>query len=175
MEFKHKVMLYGADTSTNIVDVKGLSPSMIKPKVYKFINALTNISQDYYPESLGQIFVVRAPTIFAVVWRVIKPWLNERTQTKIDIHRDLGSDSVLAKVPRANLPAFIGGGCVCGGGGERGGCEKESWLERMYLDVCDLGWNEMARKWKNSLINGQISDPDPQLRELLRTPAFQVQ
>jgi hypothetical protein len=168
MEFKQRMMLYGADQSTNIVDVKGLSPTMIKPKVYKFINSLATISQDYYPESLGQIFVVRAPAIFAIVWKVIKPWLNERTQTKVDIHRDLGLQHVLAKVPSSNLPTFLGGSCTC----PTGGCEAASWMESMYLDVCDLGWSAMVKKWKELLTSGNIEDPDPQLRDLFRTLPF---
>jgi hypothetical protein len=166
MEFKQRVMLYGADQSTNILDVKGLSPTMVKPKVLKFINSLATISQDYYPESLGQIFIVRAPAIFAFVWKAIKPWLNEHTQNKVEIHSDLGLEHILKKVPNSNLPSFLGGACSC-----PGGCEA-SWMERMYLDVCELGWSEMAKKWKDLLTSGNLDDPDPQLRELLQTLPF---
>jgi len=142
---------------------------MIKPKVYKFVHSLATISQDYYPESLGQIFVVRVPAIFSIVWGVIKPWLNERTRTKVDIHRDLGLDSVLAKISSANLPTFLGGSCLCPGGG----CEDASWMENMYLDVCEFGWSEMVKKWKDALTSGNIDDPDPQLRDLFRTASFE--
>ena len=39
--------------------------------------------QNYYPERLGQCFLVNAPTVFKVAWAVVRPWLDKRTTNKV--------------------------------------------------------------------------------------------
>ena len=41
--------------------------------------------QSFYPEHLGQMFVVNAPYVFKGIWAVIKPWLEATTQRKIQV------------------------------------------------------------------------------------------
>lgn len=66
-------------------------------------------SQDYYCESLGQMFIINTPTIFRLVWAVVNPLLEERTRRKIVI---LGSDylpTITQLIPLENLPECLGG------------------------------------------------------------------
>lgn len=48
---------------------------------------MADLDSLHYPERLGQIFVVNAPYMLAVAWRVIRSWLDERTKQKIHILR----------------------------------------------------------------------------------------
>ena len=69
--------------------------------------------QAYYPERLGMLFVVNAPSFFTKVWSIVKKWLDKRMLGKVHI---LGADyeQVLLKyIDAENLPSFLGGKCVC--------------------------------------------------------------
>jgi hypothetical protein len=47
------------------------------------------IDQDYYPETLGEHFIINAPFIFTGIWALVKGWLDPVTAAKFHI---LGSD-----------------------------------------------------------------------------------
>lgn len=87
------------------------------------------ISQDYYPETMGQVAIINAPLTFTTMWSAIKPWLAKETVEKVDI---LGSDyhKALLKICDADaLPAELGGSCKCEG---EGGCARSNvgpWME----------------------------------------------
>ncbi|KZT40599.1 CRAL/TRIO domain-containing protein [Sistotremastrum suecicum HHB10207 ss-3] len=85
------------------------------------------LTQDYYPETMGQLLILNAPTSFTAIWSVIKTWIAKETADKIDI---LGSDYqeiLLKHVDADNLPSSLGGNCKC-----EGGCEWSNagpWLK----------------------------------------------
>jgi len=97
-----------------IVDLKGFSISQFG-QMKELAQKSFAVSQDYYPETMGCLRVINAPSAFGVVWKVVKHWLAKETQQKIDI---LGSDyeAVLLKdISPENLPPFLNGGkCTCG-------------------------------------------------------------
>ncbi|KIM89380.1 hypothetical protein PILCRDRAFT_813304, partial [Piloderma croceum F 1598] len=108
------------DQAFVIVDLKGFS-------LHQFwqVKALTRnsfqVSQDYFPETMGQLAIVNAPMSFTFIWSIIKPWLSKETADKVDI---LGSDYqevLLRLVDKENLPASLGGACKC-----KGGCKYSS-------------------------------------------------
>ena len=43
------------------------------------------LSQDNYPESLYQSYIINAPTIFTVIWSIIKLFLDVKTRNKVHI------------------------------------------------------------------------------------------
>ncbi|KAJ7069804.1 CRAL-TRIO domain-containing protein [Mycena amicta] len=85
------------------------------------------ISQDYFPETMGQVAIVNAPSSFAFIWSVMKPWLSKETAEKVDI---IGHDyhaRLLELVDADALPAVLGGECRC-----EEGCHLSSvgpWLD----------------------------------------------
>eukprot|EP00250_Pteridium_aquilinum_P011251 c19936_g2_i1 orf=233-1192(+) len=121
--------------SLTILDVKGVAMKAMNKQVRSFIQKITKIDQDYYPEYLGKMFIVNAPTAFKAVWAVIKPWLDKRTQKKIEVHGSNFTSKLLELVDAENLPEFLGGSCQC-----VEGCENSDagpWKEISYAECYD--------------------------------------
>jgi hypothetical protein len=104
------------EQSLTILDLGGSSMKLMKKSVYNFVKLASGIAQDYYPEILGKMFIVNSPTLFSMAWKVIKPWIDERTQKKITIEGSKFQKKLLELVDAQNLPDFLGGTCNCTGG-----------------------------------------------------------
>lgn len=78
------------------------------------------LTQDYYPETMGQLLVINAPSSFTVIWNVVKPWLAKETIAKIDILGSNYREVLLKYVDSENLPESLGGSCRCEA---LGGCD----------------------------------------------------
>ncbi|KAJ5888136.1 cytosolic factor phosphatidylinositol/phosphatidylcholine transfer protein [Penicillium taxi] len=105
------------ETCCTIMDLKGIKVMSI-PSAYSYLKQASAISQNYYPERLGKLYLINAPWGFSSAFSIIKSWLDPVTQEKIHV---LGSDyakTLLQQVPAENLPANLGGSCKC-----EGGCE----------------------------------------------------
>ncbi|CAA6663299.1 unnamed protein product [Spirodela intermedia] len=96
-----------ASTMT-IVDVKGVTSPIVLIR--------------HMIETLHQLFVVNAGSGFRVLWKVLNPFLDTRTFSKIQILGSQFKNKLLESVDRSNLPDFLGGDCTCA---EHGGCLKE--------------------------------------------------
>lgn len=102
-----------------IMDLSGLNRSHLDGKARAYFKLMVDLSQRNYPEMLGNLYVVNAPFVFNLGWKIVKPWLNPRTLDKIVI---LGSDyqNVLKEnIDEKYIPEFLGGSCKCE---ELGGC-----------------------------------------------------
>jgi hypothetical protein len=96
-----------------IVDVKKLTVKHLNKKFYNFVKMITSISQNYYPETLGQMFILNAGFLFKAAWTVCKAFLDKNMRKKVTT---LGSDykkQLLELVDEQNLPKFLGGSCKC--------------------------------------------------------------
>ncbi|GIL72327.1 hypothetical protein Vretimale_3992 [Volvox reticuliferus] len=96
-------------TKSVILDMKGVSMKTFGSAAQKILKTAITIDQDYYCETLGQMFIVNTPTVFRVIWAVVNPLLEERTRRKIVI---LGSDflpTITQLVPLERLPTCLGG------------------------------------------------------------------
>lgn len=73
--------------------------------------------QNFYPESLYKLFVVNTPAIISVAWRIISPWVDARTKSKIVFLKPGETAEELRKhIHEEALPADLGGTCACEGG-----------------------------------------------------------
>ncbi|VUC29833.1 unnamed protein product [Clonostachys rosea] len=106
------------ETSCSIMDLKGVTLTKV-PSVYSYVSQVTVISQNYYPERLGKLYLINAPWGFSTVWGIIKGWLDPVTVSKIHILGSGYKSEVLKQVPAENLPKEFGGSCQC-----EGGCEN---------------------------------------------------
>jgi len=100
------------ETCCTIMDLKGVGVTKVS-SVYGYVKQASAISQNYYPERLGKLYLINAPWGFASVFSVIKGFLDPVTVNKIHV---LGSGylpEVLGQVPKENLPKIFGGTCEC--------------------------------------------------------------
>ena len=73
----------------NILDMEGFALSMFMGDSKEYLSRVSKISQDYYPETMGKMFIINAPVMFTAAWSVVQGWLDERTVNKIAVY---GSD-----------------------------------------------------------------------------------
>ena len=105
------------ETCCTIMDLKGVGITSI-PSVYGYVRQASAISQNYYPERLGKLYLINAPWGFSGAFNIIKGFLDPVTVNKIHVLSSNYKKELLAHVPPENLPAEFGGSCKC-----EGGCE----------------------------------------------------
>ncbi|KAF2641442.1 SEC14 cytosolic factor [Massarina eburnea CBS 473.64] len=106
---------YLLETSCSILDLKGVGISKAT-SVYGYLQSVSAISQNYYPERLGKLYVINAPWGFAGVFSIVKKFLDPVTVSKIHVLGSGYEKELLAQVPSENLPKQFGGKCECPGG-----------------------------------------------------------
>lgn len=96
-------------TASVILDLAGLGIMSFSLVAQRLLSALAQIDQDYYPESLGVMFIINTPFIFKTVWAFVNPMLEERTRKKIHV---LGTDYInhlKEVIPEQHLLKMFGG------------------------------------------------------------------
>jgi hypothetical protein len=109
------------ETSFTILDLKNCS-IMQALRIKDQLQMVTQIGQNYYPETMGMTFIINAPWLFDTIWNFVKGFLDEVTVKKIFIFKD-GKDHMATLsqyVDADNLPMRLGGKCQCPGGCEVG-------------------------------------------------------
>ncbi|KAL1961259.1 hypothetical protein VTO42DRAFT_3205 [Malbranchea cinnamomea] len=103
------------ETCCTIMDMKGVGISNAA-SVFGYIRQASSISQNYYPERLGKLYIINAPWGFSTVFSVIKGFLDPVTVNKIHVLGSGYESELLAQIPAENLPTQFGGTCECEGG-----------------------------------------------------------
>ncbi|EXJ60218.1 hypothetical protein A1O7_04370 [Cladophialophora yegresii CBS 114405] len=103
------------ETCCTIMDMKGVGVGRI-PSVYGYLKSVSAISQDYYPERLGKLYIINAPWGFSSVFSFVKSFLDPITVAKIHVLGSGYQKELLAQVPAENLPKEFGGTCECPSG-----------------------------------------------------------
>lgn len=85
-------------------------------KSMKYIKMSSSLTQNYFPETLGKMYVINASTVFSFLWSLVRPFIDEKTRNKIHVYRDKYQEQLLEEIDKENLPTFLGGECVCEGG-----------------------------------------------------------
>ena len=99
-----------------IFDMTHGSVTTANSQTYGLCKLATQVGSDYYPEIMGNLFVVNAPMLFSGIWAVVKGFMDEKTRGKIKI---LGSNfmpTLEEHWDRAHIPKFMQGDCECEGG-----------------------------------------------------------
>ncbi|KAJ5132690.1 Sec14 cytosolic factor [Penicillium atrosanguineum] len=117
------------ETCCTIMDLKGVGITSI-PSVYGYVRQASDISQNYYPERLGKLYIINAPWGFSGAFSVVKGFLDPVTVNKIHVLGSGYKSELLAQVAPENLPAEFGGSCKCEGGCElsdQGPWQESEW------------------------------------------------
>lgn len=103
------------ETCCTIMDLKGVGISKIG-SVYSYVKQASAISQNYYPERLGHLYIINAPWGFSNAFSMVSSMLDPVTVDKIHVLGKGYQTELLAQVPAENLPKAFGGRCECAGG-----------------------------------------------------------
>ena len=103
------------ETCCTIMDFKGVGLGKAG-QVYGYVQRASAISQNYYPERLGKLYIINAPWGFAGVFSVVKRFLDPVTVAKIHVLGGSYQKELLTQVPEENLPKEFGGKCQCSSG-----------------------------------------------------------
>ncbi|KAF9220955.1 CRAL/TRIO domain-containing protein [Gyrodon lividus] len=117
-----------------IVDLNGFGLSQFW-QVKSLAQASFQISQDYFPETMGQLAIVNAPSSFTFIWSIMKPWLAKETVEKVDVLGTNYKETLLQLVDAENLPSVLGGSCTCS---HAGGCDLSGagpWMDERLARV----------------------------------------
>ncbi|GFR58752.1 SEC14-like protein 2 [Elysia marginata] len=97
------------DGVTVIFDMDGVSSKMLwRPGLQMYLH-LVRVLEDNYPEALKKLFIVNAPRIFPLLYKISRPLVSEDTKKKIHV---LGADyasTLLEYIDAEELPAYLGG------------------------------------------------------------------
>jgi len=131
------------ETCCTIMDLKGVGVTSI-PQVYGFLRKVSAISQNYYPERLGKLYIINAPWGFSGAFNMVKGFLDPVTVEKIHVLGWKYQPELLGQIPAENLPKLFGGSCEC-----EGGCE-----------LSDAGpWKDP--QWQGSATKPTTTDTTP--------------
>lgn len=92
------------ETATILFDLSGFSMSNMDYGPVKF---LINCFEAHYPESLGHMFIHKAPWIFHPIWNVVKNWLDPVVASKIKFTK--GFTDLNEHIEIDQLPKYLGG------------------------------------------------------------------
>jgi hypothetical protein len=93
----------------SLVNLDGFSMNHMKAKQREVIEAGVKISDNFYPEILGQMVVINVPFIFRSAWLMIKPFVDSKTSAKIRFVGTNYIDVLLEYVDVDSLPEYFGG------------------------------------------------------------------
>jgi hypothetical protein len=99
------------ETITVVIDIKDMQLRQVNRDFLSVIKQIADIDQRLYPETLGALYILNAPALFPVIWKVVRAWIDPKTAEKFHIlsretdwrpvlERDIGIES---------LPADYGG------------------------------------------------------------------
>ena len=102
------------ETCCSIMDMKGVGLTKVS-SVYSYVQKASAISQNYYPERLGKLYIINAPWGFSSVFSIVKGFLDPVTVKKIHVLGSGYQSELQQQVPKENLPEILGGSCKCEG------------------------------------------------------------
>jgi len=95
-----------------LVDLAGMNMSHMA--ALPWFGALANVDNNYYPEIIEKVFVLNAPYIFPMLWKIAKGMINPQTREKIEfLNADEMQERLLEFVDADQLPEKFGGTCTC--------------------------------------------------------------
>ena len=85
MNEKSKELGCTIETFVCIIDAAGWSLRLATRDAFTFIKEMAAADSNHYPERLGKLIVINAPSVLSVAWKFISSLLNEVQRAKIKI------------------------------------------------------------------------------------------
>lgn len=93
-----------------IIDLKGVSIfKLFMGKMKKFTKIGTEITQNNFPEIMGNLYIINSGMFFSGIWKIISGWIDPVTRKKIIIISGSGKKQLKEIIDEETLPTFLGG------------------------------------------------------------------
>lgn len=76
---------YIVETTTTILDLKNMRLAQVTQDFLSFMKTIGEVDSKQYPETLGKMFIINAPSAFPFVWRMVRIWLDPGVASKIQV------------------------------------------------------------------------------------------
>lgn len=95
----------------SILDLESLSTSQLTQKALAIIKEQSAVDSLCFPETMSKMIIMNAPMFFSASWRLIKGWLDPRTQSKIEVfsNKKEAHKRLLQLIDEDQLPSDYGG------------------------------------------------------------------
>ena len=97
------------DATFTILDLKGVGIRHLTGDVKRMMGKIVSIDGDNFPEMMGHMCIIKAPPVFKAFWGAIRPMLDARTQSKIEVCSTKYAPALLEWIDAASLPEYLGG------------------------------------------------------------------
>jgi len=177
------------ETGIAICDLKNGGTVLITPRCYQFVKLASDISQNYYPETLEayfikvfiniRLYIVNCSWVLKAGWAVIKGFLDKKTRDKVKILGDKYLPELLKRINEEDLPEFLGGKCKC----EPKGCLMQPagpWKEyydkfSKDTDENDFNMPEPPPKYKPQVGNKDDNNKEIPKTEISKTAEIKIE
>lgn len=93
-----------------IFDMQGLSWRYLRyPAVLSCLKEINTLDERYYPDTIDQMFVVNAPSVFHLIWRIVSGFVHTDTCAKVHVLRKGEFEVLVEECGAEHLPAQLGG------------------------------------------------------------------
>ena len=146
----------------NIIDFKDVKvTSLLSKNLLKYLNESTNIMQNYYPESIANIYAINTGFAFRAFYAAVKFFLDAKTKESIKVFDENYQEGLLERIDKECLPTFYGGTCECPGGclfSNAGPWKKEDEKEEELPEDIIKGRKEVTEYMFKRNINNDNND-----------------
>lgn len=142
------------ETCCTIMDLKGVGITKVS-SVYSYVKMASAMSQNYYPERLGRLYLINAPWGFSSVFSVVKGFLDPVTVEKIHVLGGGYQKELLSQVPAENLPKAFGGHCECAGGCALS--DEGPWTDPQWAKPAK--WQQKSAAGTSNVIDNTATNP----------------
>jgi hypothetical protein len=102
---------FNIETFFLVIDAAGWNLSLATSDAFRFIKGMVVTDSDHYPERLGTLILVNAPSMLSYAWRIIQGFLDPVTKAKIHIfsNPDEWRPVLLSYIDEDQIPRKYGG------------------------------------------------------------------
>jgi len=97
--------------TVSILDMSNLTVGQLNSRTLKIIKEQSTIDSLCFPETMNKTYLVNSPRFFSTTWKLIRGWLDARTDAKVEVlsDRKTWEKKLLDYIDEAQLPADYGG------------------------------------------------------------------
>lgn len=91
-----------------IIDINNMVWGQLTTDLVTILKGFSDVSKDHHPQRLKTLYIIHAPGLFSLAWRVITPFIPIGTRNKIkilssyEVERDPYMQFWLSKIPSSS-------------------------------------------------------------------------